>query len=317
VYASPVANGRPSLVKLDIFINETGAERIYRDAVIADTFGHTPHQWLHALAGRTGENFHMLRQRFASQQREFVILLLAQLIIVIPVGFVWGSIKRDGVALGAASLLLLTLTFVCIFYSVRHDRPVRVAMFAFPLVALMEARVATALFDYLQSRSAGSLGRWPQALVGAAIAASVLSLCCKGFINMMAYDLADERGHAFVNSLPLLDTRAVLVAPHLLGIPYVSRNSKASYAFVPANRKTLELLCARYPVETLILDRDDAIDLKEQDILDQGLRPYARVRLEYAHLIIYRRPSYFGEECDWNTDHEDVFVYSPRRRIRY
>jgi hypothetical protein len=318
VYVSPLANGRPSLVKLDIFVKEKGAERIYRDAVIGDTFGHTKHEWVHALADRTRDNLQVLRRSFSSQQREFVFLVLAQLLAAIPIGLIWGGIKRDGLALSGAALLLVTLTFVCICYTFRHDRPVRVSLVAYPLVALMEARLLTALFDYLQSRRPPdhSLGQWPQALSGAVIAASVLSLSFKGFTNMMSHDYVDDRGYVFINSLPMLDTRSVLVAPHLLGVPYINRNPKVTYAFVPANRKTLELLCARYPVETLILDRDDAIDLTEQDVIDQGLRPYSRVRLEGGHLIIFRRPSYPGEEWDWNTEQEEVFTYSPRRRVR-
>jgi hypothetical protein len=317
VYVSPLAAGRPSLLKLDLFVKQPDdADRIYRDALIADQIRPSPKQTIGTLAGRFGENTAMMVYRFDRQSNQFTVLVLLHLVLVVPVGLIWGVIKRDAPAIAAGSLLLVTLAFVCMFYTVVQDRPVRVAMFAFPLGALMEARLWTAVFARVQPRVPIAYRWWPQVLAGTALSALAAAVTFKGFDQMLSFDLADERGNAFVESLDH-DGRTMLVAPHRLGIPYVSRHPTASYAFVPANRRTLDELCQRYPVTMLIYDPDDALDLKPDDLTAQGLMPYRRVRLLDAHFIVYRRPAFPGEETTWDTEWEQRFRYPARIRVRY
>jgi hypothetical protein len=316
-YISPLAAGRPSLLKLDVFVKQPDdAERIYRDALIAGQIRPTVGQTIRTLVSRFSDNTAMMVSRFDRQSHQFTVLVLLHLVLVVPVGLVWGILRRDGPAIAAGALLLVTLAFVCVFYTVAQDRPVRVAMFAFPLVALMEARLWTALFCWLQPRIPIAHRHWPQALAGAAVAASSMAVTFKGFNAMLGFDLADERGNALVEWLDH-DDSTMIVAPHRIGIPYVSRHPSASYAFVPANRSTLDLLCRRYPVTMLIYDPDDALDLKPQDIAAQGLLPYRRVHLLDAHFTVYRKPAFPGEETTWKTEFEQRFRYPPRIRVRY
>jgi 4-amino-4-deoxy-L-arabinose transferase-like glycosyltransferase len=321
IYMSPISTGRPSLIKLDIFVKEKGAERIYRDAMISDQIKATPRDWLQTLTSRFAENVTTLRKRISEQQRRFAILVLVPLIFAIPIGLIWGAWKRDSISLGAGALLLLTLGFVCMFYSVRHDRPVRVAMFGYPLVAILQARLALALWGWIQRRVAAEHRQWAVALICAGIAAWVIATAFKGFSDMAAWDLADERGNAFIEGLSHDDHR-MLVGPHLLCIPYLERHYPVKYSFVPANRETLSLLCRKYDVQTFILNPADAIDLKAEDVLAEGFRLYARLHLidpEHldGHYLVFRRPDFFGEAEDWNIETEIPFNWSPRRFAQY
>ena len=321
VYVSPIASGRPSLIKADIFIKESGAERIYRDAFAADQIKATAGNWCRTLFHRFGDNVRLLAKRISEQQRSFYILMLLPLLIAIPVGFIWGAIQRDVPALGGAALLLLTLAFVCTFYSVRHDRPVRVAMFAFPLVALLEARLTIAFFSLIAGHIPPVFRLWPPAILILVVVAWVGATCFKGFTDMAFWDTADERANRFIEDLHHDDT-TMLVAPHLLGIPYLNQHYPLNFSFVPANAETLQLLCSKYKVGTLILNPFDAIDLKPSDIEAQGLLLYSRYHIidpEHldGHYLIFKRPELEGDQFEWDTSKELEFNWVPRPNLRY
>jgi 4-amino-4-deoxy-L-arabinose transferase-like glycosyltransferase len=321
VYISPISSGRPSLIKLDIFVTEKGAERIYRDAMESDRIKATPGDWWRTLTHRFGENSGILLKRIVEQQRRFTILVLLPLVFAIPAGLIWGAWKRDGISLGAGALLLLTLGFVCMFYSVRHDRPVRVAMFGYPLVAILQARLVIALWGVAHRWLAPGYRHWVFAICCAGVGSWVIATVYKGFVDMAAWDLADERGNAFIESLTHDDHR-MLVGPHLLCIPYLERHYPVQFAFVPANKETLALLCKKYDVQTLVLNPADAIDLKPADVIAEGFRLFSRCHLvdpEHleGHYLVFRRPDFFGEAEDWNVETESTFNWSPRRFAQY
>ena len=98
------------------------------------------------------------------------------------------------------------------------------------------------------------------------------------------------------------DDSTMLVAPPRLGFPYIARHWAVHYSFVPANRLTLKLLADRYIITTLIYDRKDPMDLTVEDILDQGLRPFCMMSTIANDCVVYRRPSYSGEENEWEKD---------------
>jgi hypothetical protein len=317
VYVSPISSGRPSLVKLDIFIKESRAEHIYRDALVADEIKATAADWIRTLGTRCVANARHLYQRVI-QPKYFSDMLLVPFLLAIPVGFIWGAVKRDVPALCAASLVLLTLGFVCVCYTARLDRPVRVAMFAFPLVAILEARLARAFFGMIAAGLPLAYRAWPAVIGIVAALAWVGCTCFKGFTDMRDWDIAEDRANAFVEDLRH-DDGTVLVGPHLLGIPYVSRHYPVTFSFVPANRRTLELLCAKYRVTTVIFNPQDALELTVEDILAQGFRPYRRVHIvDPMHLegryLVFRRPDFWGEEGEWTFVKEEEYTWVPRRR---
>ena len=328
VYFSPLSAGRPSLLKLDIFIQERGAERIYRDTLAFDKLQPTGAEWARTLGTRSIANIKKLAWRCATQQRDFVVIALFPLIAAIPLGLAWGWIKRDPLALGAALLVLLTLGFVCMFYIVQHDRPLRVALFAFPLVALLEARLALALVAAGRSRVPVTFRPWLLGIIVSGIAAWVGAMSFKGFSSMTANDVADEMGSRFITFLnvPELEIQGketmpvathLLVAPHLLGVPYLIHHPWITYSFVPANRQTLNQLCAKYPVNTLIFRPEDALDLTEADILAQGLYLWRACEVAGMHYRVFRRPAFAGEQAGWIVTGEESFSWTPRAGMQY
>ena len=303
VYASPISHGRPSLITLDIFLPDSEAERIYRDSVAWDTIKPTANEWRQTLGKRFIDNVKAMLHRYDRRKREATIPMLLPLLAAIPVGLLWGVWKRDALALGAAAVLLFTIFFVCAFYSVYYDRPLRVAMFILPLVALLGGRLWVGIFDLPLQRLPSGDRVWPQIIGVVCIAAWMMPISFKAFRDMMSRDTEDERGAARIDTLNHDDT-TVLVGPPQLGIPYLSQHPDVTYSFVPANRKTLERLSAKYSVTTLILDSEDGMDLTTRDIADSGLTLYRRVVYDDRHYLIYRRQRFAGESDAWKTDTE-------------
>ena len=317
VYISPVGSGRPSLVKLDIFIKESRAEHIYRDALAGDHIKATLGDWCSVVMTRFGVNARELWRR-AFAQKYTSDLMLLPLLTAVPLGIFWYLHKRDVLAICAAALLLLTLCFVCMFYTARMDRPVRVAMFAFPLVAILHAQLAVAFFGWIAAKLPAEHRAWPAA-IGIVLAVSwAVHACFKGFADMRDWDVAEERASEFVQELRP-DPDAMIVGPHLLCVPYINRHFPATFSFVPANRQTLALLCSKYRVGMVIYNPQDALDLSIFDIVEEGFLPYRRFHLnDPMHLegkyLVFRRPDFWGEEGDWNPDSKEEFNWVPKRR---
>ena len=303
LYASPVSKGRPSLITLDIFLPDADAERIYRDSVAWDELKPTPREWRQTLARRFVENCKAMLRRYDRRKREATIPMTLPLLAAIPIGLAWGIWKRDPIALGASALLLVTLCFVCTFYSVYYDRPLRVSMFALPFVALLAGRLWIVFFASLLSRLPERDRLWPQVIGAVCIAAWLMPISFKALKDMMSRDTEDERAAVRVEVLKH-DDATVIAAPPQLGIPYLSLHPDATYSFVPANRKTLERLNGKYRVTTLILDPEDTLDLTPDDILASGLRLCWRVQLDDRHYLIYRRPTFASEEDSWLKEME-------------
>lgn len=312
VYASPVSKGRPSLITLDIFLPDADAERIYRDSVAWDELKPTSHEWRQTLARRFVDNFKAILRRYDRRKREATIPMTLPLLATIPIGLAWGIWKRDPIALGASALILVTFCFVCAFYSVYYDRPLRVSMFALPLISLIAGRLWVAFFASLLRRLPEGDRIWPQIIGTVCIAAWLMPISFKALKDMMSRDTEDERAAVRVEVLKH-DDATVIAGPPQLGIPYLSLHPDAMYSFVPANRKTLERLNEKYRVTTLILDREENLDLTPADILASGLRLCWRVQLDDRHYLIYRRPNFAGEEDSWLSGTEVNWAARLRR----
>ena len=303
VYMSPISKGRPSLITLDIFVPDLDAERIYRDSVAWDELKPTRQEWRHKLAERFVDNCKALLRRYDRRKREATIPMLLPLLAAIPRGFIFGAWKRDPIALGGAAMLLVTICFVCTFYSVYYDRPLRVSMFALPLVALMFARVWDTGFSLLIRWLPREDQLWPQVIIAVCVLAWFMPISFKAFKDLVSRDVEDERAAIRVETLNH-DDSTVVAGPPQLGIPYLALHPDSTYSFVPANRRTLDRLNEKVRLTTLILDPEDTVDLTPEDILASGLRLYRRAVLDDRHYLIYRRPKFAGEADTWQSDKE-------------
>jgi hypothetical protein len=84
----------------------------------------------------------------------------------------------------------------------------------------------------------------------------------------------------------------VLVAP-TFALDYVLRHYPVRYAFVPRNDETLRLLAQTYPVNTVILGKNDrSVGISEQAILEIGLVRAGGFQLPWwdAHYVLFKRP---------------------------
>jgi 4-amino-4-deoxy-L-arabinose transferase-like glycosyltransferase len=305
VYLSPVASGRPSLFKLDIFYGEeNGLRTIYGDAVAAAQ-AVPPGAWRAKLSHRFGRNVHQMFQNIAKSpwRTSMPNAMIVPLLLVVPVGFAWGAWKRDPLAIGAGALVLVTVVLLCLLYLVPAYTSLRITMLAAPLMALLYARVWMALVVPTLDRIPAANRLWPYAVAIILVGGVAVQQAAAGFGDMLAYDDADGIAEGLIVRLRH-DDRTTLVGPAQLCVPYVARHYPVTYSFSPANRRSLELLCARYCVTTLLFDPNEpAVPLSEQDIVDQGLRRYCRVRATGGvDYIVFRRPSFPAEESSWDAD---------------
>jgi hypothetical protein len=308
VYVSPIASGRPSLFKLDIFYGEeNGLRTIYGDATAA-TQPVPAAAWRAKLSHRFVHNVRQLWTNISKSpwRTSMPAAMIVPLLLVVPIGLAWGLWKRDPLALGAAALVLCAVLMVCLLYLVPAYTALRMTMLATPLMVLLYARLWTAGVSPRLQRIPAPNRLWPSAIAAVMVAAVCAQQAAAGFTDMLSYDNADDVAENLIVRLHH-DDKTTIVGPAQLCVPYVARHYPVTYSFSPANRKSLELLCARYKVTTLLFDPNEpAVPLTEQDVLDQGLKPYCRIKATGADYIVFRRPSYAGEDETWDPQRVEI-----------
>ena len=69
-----------------------------------------------------------------------------------------------------------------------------------------------------------------------------------------------------------IDQRGTLISSHEFGVPYLYRNRRGKWAYMPANEKTLLLLQKKYPVSAVIYFYDNELKFRVATLKALGLR---------------------------------------------
>jgi hypothetical protein len=301
IYRSPIAAGRPSLAKADIFFSdEKDLRSIYRDATATDRFHPTAAQWPGIFARRFAHKIgELVHDQIHGWQRT-ANAMMTPLLLTMPLGLLYWLRRRDPVAIGVSALVAAILVLLCLFYRVTGHTGLRIVMAATPLATILYSRLWFDLIYPRIERIPSAYRLWPHALVITVVAGLVAQHAAEGFRDMTIFDRVDDNASRLIGRLDHPD-RTMLVGPHRLCIPYLANNLGISFAFSPVNRTTLDLLCSRYNVATFIFElNEEGVTLTPQDIIDMGLKPYCKIKTADANMLVFRRPQYAGEEAEWD-----------------
>jgi hypothetical protein len=253
------------------------------------------------------------RQAFGKESRLHWTLAMAGMVACLLVG--WRR-PRDGFALGAAAMALVAMLLVVAVYNVAADRGMRTLLFTLPLGLLGLARVVDrALRPAAPGMESGrplppggaeqpEPPRWwhrPGArerswrwLVMAALAVAAIWF---GFrdarreLTTMAF--MDRLGQANVGQIERRvrpDDSLALVAPWEISLDYAFWHHPIKWAFLPANRYTLELLARATPIGTVLLPQPQPDDRVSADDLRRiGLTEVGVVKIKKAPYLLFKR----------------------------
>jgi hypothetical protein len=242
---SPAGAGRPSLWKANIIAQGRFAA-IYSHAFALEPLPGSASAWTLALVHKFVSNLHSLvsLQGFAEGWLERTAMFFV--LTGVPLGLWMWWRKRDGFALGVAAAAAVTLLLVAdlCLYSVWLYRGIRSLLLMQPFVAV--------LWGIVIGRWTRNWGNGPRRLL-----VTVFSLLGVGAAIYVLQTEAPVDTRARQNS-PFLesvvgDDQRMLVSPFRLSLDYVNQHYPQLWAFIPENCPTMQLLDARYGIDTLIM----------------------------------------------------------------
>jgi 4-amino-4-deoxy-L-arabinose transferase-like glycosyltransferase len=242
-------------------------------------------------------------------------LAMAGMVACLLVG---GRRPRDGFALGAAAMALAAMLLVVAVYNVAADRGLRLLLLVLPLGLLGLARAvemalhpaAPGVEPVLPRRPDGARrpepprrwhhpGSWERSWRRLAMAALAVAAMGFGFRDAQR-ELAviasmDGWGHGNVRQLERRvrpDDSLALVAPWEISLDYAFWHHPIKWAFLPANRYTLELLARTAPIGTVLLPQPQPDDRVSADDLRRiGLAEVGVVTIRRAPYLLFKRPA--------------------------
>ena len=182
----------------------------------------------------------------------------------------------------AAGLGLLVLSNDSGYQSMRY------LLFAYTLSVV----VIIWLLAKLTSRVAVRRPTAVQAAIIGAAALVVFSLAV--VINMFTFfadqDVVDRR---YANALETVghDNTRMLVTPFELSVRYRYYHFPVSWAFLPYDQPTLELLAARFDIGTLILNNKHPLLQKPATLAGLGFYKERVLTIDGANYVVYKRPA--------------------------
>jgi hypothetical protein len=303
VLRSDISAGRPSLALLDIF--STDERSLYSDALALGRIHPTLQEWLRAPLVKLAHNGRLLAKVFSSAALAFVehgalpqtgvslleTTSLGLMLSGIPLGLV-AIVRRprDPLLFGAVAVLATLLTAILTLYFVLFFQAVRILLLAVPY----ECIVFAVLLRSLQRRMGSSPWRIASWSTRICLGLGVVGLASLGLTYAaLAPDpseqLSAKRDTAFLESIQH-DDHYVLVAPWQLAFDYVYDHYPVTWAFLPANRETLVLLDATYPVGTILLPASGAdTELTADEILKAGFEEMPPAVLEAERYEVFKR----------------------------
>lgn len=294
ILRSDLSGGRPPALRLLVF--DGSFNGLYADAFAGQAINPRPQDWIVALAARAWANGrHVIDgPRYGADVfAPFEVLCVALILTGIPVGLLWGLRRRDPLALGTAGLVgALLLVVVSVHERFWAGAGLRFLLPAVPLVAVVWALAAAALSRWLGTRFPAASAPLRAGVV-AGLGLMGLFLARQAFMNESMYQQEAARNVAFLDGVGH-DPRLTLVTPHQIGLDWAYERWPAKWAFVPANRQSLELLDRRYPVGTIVAP-DNRAYLSTQDVVQAGFRLEEQRGFAGERYRIFKKPPPEGQ----------------------
>ena len=166
--------------------------------------------------------------------------------------------NRDLLALGAGVLFFVAAAVLTTLYTWEYYRGMRAMLFTVPLIAVSLAPWLVTALRRLRRHTEGRLPHPFGLLPGLLLLGALLAGAYRGGrAYARGFDpTAGRRAVELLESLDL-DHHGILVAPFDVSLDYVLRHYPLRWSFVPRNTRTLRLLAETYPVQTVIMRKDE------------------------------------------------------------
>ncbi len=216
----------------------------------------TTGELLEALVANTHRNLELFGERVTERAGEltepvFVLVgLLFALLALVAFGVHRG---RDGFALGAGLLSLVTFGLLIVTHVAFKHVTIRFILFAFPFTVIAAASLFEPLVRTLATRGRGLRLACYGGLLVPLVAASVFGTLRRADEVVLATPAFYTDGMEFFGH----DDTKLLVSPAEYGITYTLRHYPVRWCFVPENDGTLRVLAERFAIGTLIVPASD------------------------------------------------------------
>lgn len=246
VLTSPVASGRPSLLRQNLF--EGTDDYIYGSAFSSSGLTPSPADWAAAIATKFAVNVIVLFLGPFSTYRPGCTEVLSLYFVLsgIPLSLMLWRRKRNIVYLSIFSILSVLLLAILCLYTVWWFRGIRTMLLVQPFVAMLWADWYQSLEGNVRHRNlvAGLAG----ILLTVAAVAGVHSV----YGTETATNHESAMDTAFLESIGH-DTSGVLASPFKISLDYVLKHHPAKWIYLPSDDRTLQFVDSKYKVSTLVL----------------------------------------------------------------
>jgi hypothetical protein len=290
VYVSPLAAGRPSLLRANL-LGRTDQYVYYDAAAQASLAAAGAADIQHAILANAAANLRAFpEEAFGGDARLHWVIALLGIVLCLGVGLA----TRDGLLVGGGAMTLAAAALVVCLYNAAADRGLRQLLFTAPLGCLAAARAADLLRRRLAGR--GRPLRWAGWAVPVAVLAALLwngwgqSIAAHRFLSSM-----DSWGDANVQALERSvkpDDRLALVGPWEYTLEYAFTHHPIRWSFLPQNHFTLALISRAAPIGTALLPLPRPMDrVSAADLLNIGLREVGRVEIRGQRFRVFKAGS--------------------------
>jgi hypothetical protein len=287
VYVSPLAAGRPSLLRANL-LGRTDQYVYYDAAAQASLAAAGAADIRRAILANAAANLRAFpEEAFGGDARLHWAIVLLGIALCLGVGLA----TRDGLLVGGAAMTLAAAALVVCLYNAAADRGLRQLLFTAPLGCLAAARAA----DLLRRRLAGRARplRWTGwAVLVAVLAALPWHGWGQGIAAHRLMSSMDSWGDANVQALERSvkpDDRLALVGPWEHTLEYAFAHHPVKWSFLPQNRFTLELISRAAPIGTALLPLPRPMDrVSAADLLNIGLREVGRVEIRGQRFRVFK-----------------------------
>ena len=290
IYFSSLSAGRPSLMAANVFDNQNTT--VYTDAfanqrVSSPTLG----DWLHRIPSKVWESAVALVRTIITAPLDFLAMWTVILLVLALLSAIGAALWKDKFFLATAVLSLGHLVFLAALYETLGYDWLRSLLSVTPFLAI----VGAAWVDRLIWPAHGRVTRVPNRIrwatvVGAAAGVALVSaVAVRHFFRpAVVLDAVDARRTAWLEQIGH-DDSTMLVTP-VIFFDYVNLHYPVTWAFIPGNVETLDLLAARYTIGTIVLPKGQ--DTFSPLALGQvGLVLEKTAQLEGTLYEIYQRPA--------------------------
>lgn len=275
VLASPLASGRPSLLRDNLFAGH----------VFPSGAGPGVADWVVAIGRKFAVNTaDLLAGSYSSYHPAALeVLSVYSIVAAIPISFIVWRRTHDALHLSILLMLVALVGSILCLYMVWWYRGLRILLLAQPFAGMMWVEFLSPYWRALPRR----------ALRNGAAAVGLLLVSAAGFWSVFRTEPELTRQAAedvaFLESMQH-NTNGLLVSPWEFSLDYTLKHHPAKWATPPDSDALLKVLNSRFPISTLLLASDN-FAVSRPAIASVGLSLQREVSYQGRPFLLFQRVS--------------------------